>query len=331
VETLPQLHWQTSELASYFHAADAVRRGRPLVEPALAEALAEPLAALQAGLQEEGVSAVRFWAHLLPLSASNISMQELARRTLIRSVGPTEAEVRVIRFRELLYTIRNTCAEGVASRERERPEGGSAELRSLTLPARQTPEKDACPLFSGWSIEPLQQRWAQYGPGLLGRIVDRTEPDILVEEATVVGLDPVQGGGGAAHLVYNLACIECVAESGESNLPEVVRLAWQIAQLNLDLPRYSEKILVGRVALVAGLAMLPVAVAAAADVRLIPAENLVTAVRAWMPEAEARLATLSEWWDTYQRLRPSWGSSLKALDLLLVGQDSEPDRSGSES
>jgi hypothetical protein len=300
VDAFPELHWQTSELASYYHAADAVRRGRPLAEPALAEALAGPLAELQAALREERIPEPGFWSHLLPLSATNISMQELAQRSLIKAAGPNQDGVRIIRFRELIYSIRSACA--------------------AALPSMRDPAK--------WRLEPLQQHWAQLGMGLLSRIVDRTEPDILVEEATVVGLYPVQGGGGAAHVAYNLACIEAVPETGTGSLPEVVRLAWQLSMLNLDLPRYSEKIRAGRLALVAGLAMLPVAVAAAADIRLIPAENLEAAVRAFMPQAEGRLTTLAEWWDTYQRLRPSWGNSLKALDLLLVRQDSDPDRPG---
>jgi hypothetical protein len=303
VDAFPQLHWQTSELASYYHAADAVRRGRPLAERALTEALAGPLAELQAALREERIPEPAFWSHLLPLSATNISMQELAQRSLIKAAGPNQDGVRIIRVRELIYAIRNACA--------------------TALPGMRDP--------ATWRLEPLQQHWAQSGLGLLSRIVERTEPDILVEEATVVGLYPVQGGGGTAHVAYNLACIEAVTETRESSLPEVVRLAWQLSMLNLDLPRYSEKIRAGRLALVAGLAMLPAAVAAAADIRLIPTENLETAVHAWMPEAEVRLKTLTEWWDTYQRLRPSWRNSLKALDLLLVDRDSNPAWPVSES
>jgi hypothetical protein len=286
-----ELHWQTSPLASCFHAADALRRGRPLADAAVSEALAEPLALLQAALREEGVAATTFWAHLLPLSADTGSMQELAERSLVKAIGIKEtAPPRLIRIRERLVAIKNAC--------------GAAQP-CLDEPAAVT-------------TEPLQQQWAQYGAGLLTQIVNRTEPGLLVDEATVVGLYPVQGGGGAAHLAYNLACIEMVSPADDAVLPEVVRLAWLVSMLNLDLPRYSERIRAGRLAMVAALAMLPVAVSAAADVRLTSSEQSLEAVLAdWLPEAQHRAGALADWWDAYQRMRPDWGNALKGLDLLL--------------
>jgi len=290
MNAVTQLRWQTSTLAGCFHAADALRRGRPLAEAAVAEALVEPLASLQTALQEERVPATAFWAHLLPLSADTGGLHELAQRALVKSVGLTETGPRLVRIRERLVAIKNACLAA---------QPGLGDTTAVTT-------------------QPLQQQWAQYGAGLLAQMVCRTEPDILVEEATVVGVYPLQGGGGAAHLAYNLACIEVVGPAERAALPEVVRLAWLVSMLNLDLPRYSERIRGGRLALVAALAMLPVAVTAAADVRLTPsAQSLADVLPDWVPEAQHRAGQVADWWDAYQRLRPDWGNALKGLDLLL--------------
>lgn len=283
------LRWQTSELAGALYAADLVRRGVPPTDAALADALAGPVARLQETLLEERVPPAAFWNHVAPLAANKISMQELASLTLVKCIGQTESSVRVIRFRELLYAIRDAAA----------------------LPSAEEPP----PL----DLEPLRGAWARYGAGLLARIVECTDPDLLVEEATVVGLAPVRGGGGgAAHLAYNLACIEIVPES-DNRLPEVIRLAWLLAPLNLDLPIYGEKVRGHRLPLVATLALLPVTLAAATELQLTRAapDLLADTLRDWLPDQERHGQALAEWWSTYQRLKPSWSNALKALDLLL--------------
>lgn len=283
------LNWQTSELAGSFHAADVVRRGLLPAEAPLAQALTGPVERLQEALQEERVPPATFWSHLLPLSATNISMQELANRALIKSIGQTEAAVRVIRIRELLYAIKDAAALS-------RPDEPNA-----------------------LNLEPLRQQWSRYGQGLLGRIAERIDPDLLVEEATVVGIHPARSGGGAAHLIYNLACIEVVDLETEGELPEAIRLAWLLSMLNLDVPCFGEKVRAGRLPMVASLAMLPVVLAAAGDLQLVAdsQELLAATVVSWLPEAGSRITPLTQWWDTYQRLKPSWANALKALDLLL--------------
>lgn len=283
------LRWQTSELACALYAADLVRRGVPPADAALGDALAGPVARLQETLLEERVPPAAFWNHVAPLAATPISMQELASRTLVKCIGQTESSVRVIRFRELLFAIRDAAL----------------------LPSAEEPP----PL----DLEPLRGAWARSGAGLLARIVERTDPDLLVEEATVVGLAPIRGGGGAAHLAYNLACIEIVPVESDGRLPEVIRLAWLLAPLNLDLPAFGEKVRGHRLPLVATLALLPVTLAAATELQLTPAapELLADTLRDWLPDQECHGKALGEWWSTYQRLKPSWSNALKALDLLL--------------
>jgi hypothetical protein len=172
------------------------------------------------------------------------------------------------------------------------------------------------------SMELLRQRWNYQGASLLGRIVQWTEPGILVDTARVVLVYPALGGGGAAHLPYNLLHIEAQSSDPVRELPEVVRLAWLLSLLNLDLPRYSEGVRPNYLVTVAGLAMIPITLAAAAELQLTRCdpELMGLALKCWLApskEAEAWTSTLSQWWETYCAVRPAWGTALQALDRLL--------------
>jgi hypothetical protein len=290
------LRWLTSVPVSCFHAAAVFLRKQPLADPLVSAALAAPAERLQAALLEERIPSELFWSHLVPLAADIGGIRELAEVTLTKTVGRQEAAPRVRRFRDLLAELKDAF-------------GG-------VLPQ----------LSEEWttSIEPLQQRWNYQGPGLLGGVVHWTEPGILVDAATVVLVYPALRGGGAAHLPYNLLHIEAQPTDPVAELPEMVRLAWLLSQLNLDLPRYSESVRPSRLATVAGLAMIPITLAAAAEVQLArcDAEMIGLALQAWLApanEAEAWTGTLCQWWETYCALRPAWATALQALDRLVEG------------
>jgi hypothetical protein len=123
------------------------------------------------------------------------------------------------------------------------------------------------------------------------------------------------------HLPYNSVRIEPVPNA-DGQLPEVLRLAWLLGTLNLDMPAYSEAILASRLDRVAALAMIPVTLAAAENVGLesCTPERIAQAVRQWLPPVEAEPAsvdTLTQWWETYKSRRPAWSAALAALDRLL--------------
>jgi hypothetical protein len=168
----------------------------------------------------------------------------------------------------------------------------------------------------------LQQRWNYQGQGLLDAIVRWTEPDVLVEEATIIMIYPVLNGGGSAHLPYNSVRIEAVSGDPVAELPEILRLAWLLAPLNLDLPRYSDDLRPNRLALLAGLAMVPVVLSAATELGMDCSikTRLVQALELWLGTPEKTDAwgeILRVWWETYCTLRPAWATALRALDRLL--------------
>jgi len=288
------LHWSVSSSVSCFHAVEALLRKQVFVDSALAARLAAPAEKLQAALLEERVPAETFWAHLIPLSAGIGGSQELAEVVLTKTIGHAEALFRLRRFRDLL-----------------------ADLKSAFQAALPQAHEQIAPL-----IEPLRQRWTYHGPGLLGGVANWTEPGVLVDEASVVLVHPALGGGGGAHLIYNSVRLEAVGDDPLPELPEVVRLAWLLSMLNLDLPRYSEGLPSHRLAKAAALAMLPVVLTAAGELQLVGGDEKTRAraLEVWLSTAdgaESSASTLEEWWDAYVSMRPAWATALQALDRLL--------------
>jgi hypothetical protein len=292
-----ELRWRAGVHASCFHATEALVHGRSVADPALSEALAGPATRLRAALQEEGIPADGFFSHLIPLAAGRASAHELAEVSLIKTIGRSGMPGRLHRFWDLLADLKSAfaavlprCAEDLAAR-----------------------------------ISSFQGRWNASGIGILGGIVTGTEPGVLVSEATVVLLHPVLGGAGSGYLPYNVATLEAVADDPVESLPEVVRLAWLVSMLNLDLPRYSETIRADRQGTVAALAMIPITLTAAEAAGLGRCDEAATkrAVEAWMPpsaiqhkSAQEWAALLAEWHATYRAMRPPLGTALKGLDVL---------------
>ena len=174
---------------------------------------------------------------------------------------------------------------------------------------------------------PLKLQWEARGPGLLRYLSQLTRPELLPPSATVALVRPLAGGDGAAHLDFNSVRLEAVLANPVAELPEVVRLAWLVSQLQADLPVYSDALNKKRLPWLAGLAMLPAALEAAQFVELVHVDRdlLHTAVLTWIlpayPEnsatADELVTAVCQWWDIYQQNKPPWAIALAALDRLL--------------
>jgi len=145
---------------------------------------------------------------------------------------------------------------------------------------------------------------------------------VVAPAAQVVLVYPALGGGGAAHLPFNLVHLEAVLTSPLPELPENLRLAWLLAQLGL--PALSDPIPGDRLPDIAALAMLPVTLQAAQDLQLVEAspEMLDRALSAWQiltPTSADPVDVLWRWWSTCLETRPRWDVALTALDRMLGG------------
>ncbi len=236
------------------------------------------------------------------------------------------------KFWELLLTLACVTdgASDLAKRLSARLGGSSA-----TLPVRVTGAVQQCrmhfdDLFPKFAAEiplrsgPMRQLWEGCGPGLLRLIERQTGQDVVVEDASVVLVQPVLGGFGYAHLSGNRIHLEALLTHSAPELPESLRIAWLLSQLDLDRPEYSEQINANRLRSVAGLAMLPPLLCAGEELDLcrFSPELLAKAIELWFcPTLGLDAATASSvtniWWETYQGSRPVWRVALTGLDRLL--------------
>ena len=283
-----ELRWVVSSRASGFHAAAALVRGQPTAHAELAAALAESAKAIGDALSLAGAASESAWEHLVPLSAGIESNRSLADVVLRKTVGGEHTSEPLVA----------ACGDLLRAQDRVLPKL----LDELELRAR-----------------PLAEQWEARGPGLLAGVARAIEPGILVENADILLVHPICGGGGQAHPSYNSVRLEAVLANPVAELPEIVRLGWLLVMLQLDLPKYSENL--QRPRRVLPLAMIPPTLAAAGDVELLdPAAALPRAVATWIPGRPAgpKVAeTLSIWWQTYTDTRPPWGMALLALEKML--------------
>ncbi len=236
----------------------------------------------------------RFWDQLLTLSATVHFTSDLAKRVMARTGLSSPHQ------QALLAGHLNECRRAF---EGCFPKFGSE-----------------IPLRAG----PLRQLWEAQGPGLLRMIARTTDEGLLVENAEVTLVQPILGGFGYAHLVTNRIHFEAVLINAAPELPETLRLAWLLAQLDLERPVYSELINTSRLRSLAGLAMLPVVLTAGQelDVCRCTTELIEQAVALWQADTlelkqSHAAAVLTSWWETYQAARPEWRIALTGLDKML--------------
>jgi hypothetical protein len=291
-----ELRWIGGISVSCLHAACAVAAGRKLVDPLLEAALAEPVKELIAATGIAGERQNQLLVHLAANSGGIENNNQLAEVALVKTLGRGQASEGAIR--ELAYAIAN--------------------IENALLKARPGLVDEL--LMRG---EPLRQQWEARGPGLWRYIGQRTEPGLLVEQADVFLVLPVLGGGGAAHWQYNSVRIEAVLANPIHELPEVLRLAWLLSQLQLDLPIYAETISPAKWQVIAPLIMIPVVLLAAEEVELARYDlrTLALAVEQWTGVtsdiAAAQAKTLDAWWQAYHAARPRFPVAFASLAEML--------------
>ncbi len=290
-----ELAWVTKHLASCCYAAEGIARGLPPADSRLGEPFAEATQALRKAISARRLPAGSFWSNLLAYAHQTDDRGSLIRTTLHKTIGFQETtEQSIDRLAECLREIEI--------------EGRRALPQMLDDLAHR--------------VRPLREHWEARGPGLLTAIGRLTDERLLADRATVVAVHPAFGGGGSASLVTNAVRIEAVLTNVVDGLPEVVRLGWLLAQLNHDLPIFSDRVLGSRLPLIAQLAMLPATLQASETVELsqLTPFTIAEALPAWQIEVAADkdiAATLLDWWNTYLDTKPAWNIALAALDQMV--------------
>lgn len=290
------LRWRPSFAATCTHAIAVSVTGGKFVDESLAAALAPALLHLAEPLVAARSVLPKFLEHLCALSAELDGNRQLADVALVKSLGRGRSESHV-----------DALARAI---------GGVESAMSAARPNLAEELQ--------FRIGPLRAAWEARGPGLLRIVAGLTAPELLAERADVILIEPLQGGGGAAHPAYNSVRVEAMLANANDRLPEVLRLAWLLGELQMELPIYSDHLSPARRREVCALSMLPAILTAAEQVELarLDASTLALAIEAWRicdawPAAETA-ATLLAWWQTYSDARPPWPVALGALDRMLA-------------
>jgi hypothetical protein len=289
-----ELDWVANHFANCCYAAEGLARGLQPADARVGEPLIDPARLLQQEIAAAGLPAEKFWQHLLAFSFQADDHTALARLVLRKTIGPNAPAATVARLGGHILSV--------------------ASATNDVLP-RLSEELEH-------RIRPLQQQWEARGAGLLRAISGLTDARLFVERAKIVVVHPTFGGGGVANLMTNSVLIEAVLANVIPELPEVVRLGWLLAQLNHELPTFSDRVRGDRLSKLAQLAMLPPTLAASQAVELssLSIDTLRAALAGWRIDVatEADLpALLLDWWATYRDTRPTWDIAIAALDRML--------------
>jgi hypothetical protein len=289
---IPEIQWVASSRASGLHAAEALRRRLPLADEAWQNELKGPVDGLSDRIASCGLRQEMVWRHLHGLTRESGGERQLAEQALRKVYGLVSTEA--------VQSVADGLTEVARAVERVQPR------IQQELPLR---------------IEPLRQQWEARGPGLLRQMAVRIDEHLLVKHAEVILVHPVLGGGGESHLLYDSLRLEAVLYHPIAELPETLRLAWLVAQLNQELPGYSDAIDPVRLHDLAAIALVPAALMSAeyVDLARFDEPTLALALQAWHlpPLADNLPALVWDWWHTYFETRPPWRIALQALDHLL--------------
>lgn len=291
-----KLVWKTSLSATCLHTATCFIEGLPLVGGTLAMEIGGPIEEFLIELQQCAWQPLEALPTLTALSSEIGNNRQLARQAATRLWGSAStSDVRIARIA-----------------------GALSDLEAALL--RQVPQAEE---ELAVRVRPLREQWESRGPGLMRQIARLSDERLIAPKAEVVLVTPVVGGHGRAHLFCNRVTFEAVLVNPSPELPEILRLAWLLTQLNQDLAEFSEYLSGGHLPQVAALATLPLVLSAAETVELarLDTATLQTALSCWhfSPELPGDVdRKLFDWWQTYTARDTPWAVALKALDALLA-------------
>jgi len=288
-----ELRWKASFSASCLHAAACLGEGLPIANQRIAAVLQPAVDQLFDELQAGSLSGAAALPLLIDLAADYENNRQLAE-VAVRKQSGTSSSATVLR-------LAGAIADLEAAWLREQPQL----VDELAVRGR-----------------PLREQWEARGPGLLRAITRLTVENFVAPVAEVVLVSPLVGGHGRAHLRSNRVTFEAVLTHPHPALPETLRLGWLLAQLNLDVPMFHEPVAQRRLPRLAGLATLPLVLAAAETVELAVCDEamLTQAISCWhlagaLPDNAA--SQLLDWWQAYAESDTRWPVALAALDQML--------------
>jgi hypothetical protein len=293
-----EIRWKASLSATCLHAALCRQAGIAAANALPGDALARPADALGQEIADGGWPVEAVMSQLAALASEYENNRELVTRALARlQIYPVESVV---------GRVAGAIADLEAALRRVQPEI----VEELAVRGR-----------------PLMQQWEARGPGMLGQLARSTGDVVVPETVEIVLVAPYAGGHGVAHAAVNRVTFEAVLVNPHEELPETVRLAWLIGQLNSDLPRFADVLPAGSAAAtlratIFRAAMLAPALEAGETVELTRCDEATidAAIDAWYlrDELPADAATrIWGWWQAWLARPLKWPVAVAALGEML--------------
>jgi hypothetical protein len=288
-----EIRWKASLSATCLHAAMCRHAGIAAANALPGEALARPADALCEEIANGGWSVEAVLSQLAALASEYEHNRELVTRALTRlDIYPVEFVV---------GRVAGAIADLEAALRRVQPEI----VEELAVRGR-----------------PLMEQWEARGPGMLQQLGRSTGDAVVPEAAEIVLVAPYAGGHGVAHAAFNRVTFEAVLANPHAELPETVRLAWLLGQLNSDLPRFADVMPPGTATATYRAAMLAPALTAGEVVELSRCDEATidAAIDAWRlrDELPADAATrIWGWWQAWLARPLKWPVAVAALGEML--------------
>jgi hypothetical protein len=288
------IRWKTSLSATCLHAAACRRAGIDAADVQLAAVLDNSGDALIAEITEAKWPVDDVLAQLATLSADFENNRELVSRALAR----------------LHFNTHEALISGVAGR--------IADLESA-LRRMQPDVAEELAVRGG----PIREQWEARGPGMLRELGRLTDDAVVPEAAEIVLVSPYAGGHGCAHAAQNRVTLEAVLVNPHPHLPETLRIAWLLGQLNSDLPKFADALPGPRRTRAFELAMLAPTLAAGEAVELVACDESAVdaALDAWRLRGGLSADAgrqLWQWWNAWLDHPQRWPVAVAALGQMMA-------------
>jgi hypothetical protein len=174
-------------------------------------------------------------------------------------------------------------------------------------------------------IGPIRELAESCLPGLLRMVGRASDPLLLPGLARIVVVPPYCHGYARSFPINNTILWEGLLVNVQPQLPEVLRLCWSVAQLNLEVPALVGEIPRAAACAAGAWATIPLTLHSGSELDQCGCDlpYVKLAAETWQPprwrelSIEETSAIVWLWWETYAVARPAWPIALAALIAML--------------
>ena len=297
------IRWRNDPQLSAIHAAYVVATNAFCVDRKTQQALVRPATDLNDRLLSAAIDVATFWEQLFAEHAIDPGNARACEIALI-AAGCSE-----LQLEQTAGAIANCLGECRLAFQRRFPKlSEQLELRS----------------------KPLKDRWNEAGLFLLSDIArqiwqDQPPDDWWPSRIDALLVQPMRGGDGNYDTESRKFWVEAVLTDIDPTVPEVLRVAWLLTQLAIEI-QMREKSSETVTGMPWALGAVPLVLSAGAKAGMTTGSELpiATALELWRLGDETTAGTIHQWWQEWQMSESPMPVALKALDRMLKPADDRP-------